>query len=176
MNCAKWEAEIALYAGGDLPARRVAPLENHLAVCARCRALLQDLRAGQALLAELRDDPLPPAMLARVRANVLAEVGAPRPSRPYWKLAPAAALALALATALLSPRHRAVEPPQPTPAAPVRMAEARPAEVVPVRHRALRRHRRPPAAKSGPPLLVQFVTDDPNIVIYWLVDQKPEGD
>jgi hypothetical protein len=48
--------------------------------------------------------------------------------------------------------------------------------IVPVRHRVIRRRRRAPAAQSGPPLLVQFVTDDPNIVVYWLIDQKPQGD
>jgi hypothetical protein len=61
----------------------------------------------------------------------------------------------------------------PAHAAPIAPAPA--AKIIPVRHR-LRRHRRAPAAQPGPPLLVQFVTDDPNIVIYWLVDQKPQGD
>jgi len=52
---------------------------------------------------------------------------------------------------------------------------------VPVRHRVVHRHGRAPlhhaqAVQPSAPLLVHFVTDDPNIVIYWLVDQKPQGD
>jgi anti-sigma factor RsiW len=180
MNCSKFVNDIALYAGGDLPDGRIAPVEAHLAQCSDCRALSDELRAGQALLGELRDEPLEDLMVAQVRRRVMAQVGvAPRqPSRLYWKLALAAALLLA--AVLLWPRHAArhftaplvarVEPPHVTQAPRISMARAR--------HRIVRRHHRraPATAETGPPLLVQFVTDNPNIVVYWLVDQKPQGD
>ena len=182
MSCSKFETDIALYAGGDLPAGRIARIESHLVECAGCRALAAELRAGRALLGELRDDPLEDAMLAAVRRNVLRQLWG-RPSacgglsgRPYWKLALAAALVLAVVLAW--PRHPpAKEVLVPRGAAPRAAAASHAApSVVPVARRVRRRHRTTPAAQPGPPLLVQFVTDDPNIVIYWLVDQKPQGD
>jgi hypothetical protein len=178
MSCSKFETDIALYAGGDLPAGRIARIESHLAECAGCRALAEELRAGQALLGELRDEPLEDAMVAHVRRRVMAEVGATtrRPSRLYWKLAWAAALVLA--AVLVWSRHPVkhapvarVEPSHVTPVTPAPQVR-----IVPARHGVVRRRRRAPAAQPGPPLLVQFVTDDPNIVVYWLIDQKPQGD
>jgi anti-sigma factor RsiW len=180
MSCSKFETDIALYAGGDLPAGRIARVESHLAECADCRALAADLRASQSLLAELRDEPLEDAMLLQVRQRVLAEVnttpwraGFSRRGTLVSLLALAAALLLAVVLAW--PRHAV----KPAPVARVELPHAMPAprpNIVPAHHRAVR-HRRPaPAAQPGPPLLVQFVTDNPNIVIYWLVDQKPQGD
>ena len=178
MSCSKFETDIALYAGGDLPDGRIARVASHLEECADCRALADELRAGQALLGELRDEPLDDAMLAAVRQRVMAKVSAKtrQPSRLYWSLALAAALILA--AVLGRPRHQTKR----VPVARVEPAHVAPAprpHLVAVRHRVVRpRRRRPdaPAAQPRPPLLVQFVTDDPNIVIYWLVDQKPQGD
>jgi anti-sigma factor RsiW len=185
MSCPKFEADVALYAGGDLPARRMARIESHLGACPDCRALVEELSAGQELLSELREAPLEDAMVAQVRRRVMARVTAEktRGAVPYWKLALAAALVLA---AILSLTWRSGKPPQlANEEAPARMAPAPasvpPVEAVPVRHRVVRRHGRPPlhhaqAAQPSAPLLVHFVTDDPNIVIYWLVEQKPQGD
>jgi len=179
MSCSKFETDIALYAGGDLPAGRIARIEWHLAECADCRVLAEELRAGQAVLGELRDEPLEDAMVAQVRRRVIAELGRAGFSR-RGALAPLLALAAALllATVLMWPRHSAkptavahVETPHVTPVAPAARTN-----IVPVRHRAARQRRRAPAAQPGPPLLVQFVTDDPNIVVYWLINQKPQGD
>jgi anti-sigma factor RsiW len=179
MTCPKREADIALYAGGDLPAGRIARIESHLGGCPDCRALLEELRAGHALLGELRHEPLDEAMVAQVHRQVLARVGTAEPglARRYWKLALAAALVLAAVLALPwrtakhEPVARVVEPPP-----RIQPAPAPPPAVVPVRHPVVRRRRRAKPPRAAAPLLVQFVTDDPNIVIYWLVDRKPEGD
>ncbi|MGD0360930.1 MAG: zf-HC2 domain-containing protein [Bryobacteraceae bacterium] len=178
MSCPKFETEVALYAGGDLPEGRIVPVKAHLAECADCRALAEELRG---LMGELRDEPFEEAMLAQVRHNVLAQLwGKPAArsgvvGRFGWKLALAAAAILAVV--LLWPRPHAVRPrmARVAPAQATPIAPAPSARIVPVHHR-VRRRRRAPAAQPGPPLLVQFVTDDPNIVIYWLVDQKPQGD
>ena len=89
MSCLKWEADIALYAGGDLPAGRIGQIEWHLGECGDCRALLEELRASQALLSELQDEPLDQAMVSQVRRRVLARVAAEEPgmARRYWKRA-----------------------------------------------------------------------------------------
>lgn len=180
MTCAKFETDIALYAGGDLPPARIARVEAHLAECAECRALAGELRDEHALLSELREDPLEDAMVAQVRQRVLVEVAATtrQPSRPYWKLALAAALLLA--AVLAWPRHHppkqilALRGAGPRPAAASHAAQ--PAAPL-VRNSRRRAHlHRAPMAQPGPPLLVQFVTDDPNIVVYWLIDRKPKGD
>ena len=57
MSCSKFESDIALYAGGDLPGAQIAPIESHLAACAYCRALLEELRLDRVALSELRDEP-----------------------------------------------------------------------------------------------------------------------
>jgi len=177
MSCAKWETDVALHAGGDLPLADVPLVEKHLAECADCRALLEELRAGRSMLVELRDEPLEEAMLAEIRRSVRRRMDfSPRgTSVPLlWKLALAAALLLAVVLAW--PRHRIQKPrlvahvEQPRPAA-VPLAKA-----VSVRHRPMHRHHRAPSAPPAEPLLVQFVTNDPNMVIYWIVDSKPQGD
>ena len=181
MKCIKWQAEIALHAGRDLPAADVPRVESHLAECADCRALLADLRAGQSAIAQLRDGPLEDAMLAEVRRRVLQEIDAGR--RPaliplVWKLSLAAALVLAVLLAW--PKHHPAAKPEPLARAerPQYIPPPPPApEASPVRHHRARTHRRAPSAQpAAEPLLVQFVSNDPNIVIYWIVDPKPQGD
>jgi len=181
MSCTRWETGVALYAGSDLPAADAAPAEAHLAGCAACRALLDELRAEQSLLADLRDEPLADAMVARVRHNVLARVSVPRRAPWGWRLAFAAAVVLAVVLAW--PRHRPAKPvhvaaaqPERAIPAPAIPAPVAPVRVVPARHHAVRRHLPAPAIERSEPLLVQFVTNNPDIVIYWLVDQKPQGD
>jgi len=52
MRCSKCARMLGLYAGGDLPAKDVGKVEEHLAACEACRKLLEDLRAGIGVLRE----------------------------------------------------------------------------------------------------------------------------
>jgi anti-sigma factor RsiW len=172
--------DLALYAGGDLPAGRIALVESHLESCAGCRALCEDLRADQALLAESGDPALEVELAAVVSRRVLAQLAEPQPhTLGYWRWALATAAVL-LAAVLFYPwrapkqtlvAHLEARPPVPSglfvpvPHAPVLTAH----------HRAVRR-RRMPARPVGEPLLVKFDTSDPDIVIYWLIDSKTQGD
>ena len=184
MSCQKWEIDVALYAGGDLPVSRLAGTVAHLQVCAECRALADDVRAGQSLLREPPDEALEDAMAAHVRRRVLArlrrqQVEEAGSARRYWKWALAAALVLA--TLLMLPRRTEKPAAMARAAAPDRVAGAPPAVVGVRRPPPRQRHHRAPPRHTTPrppgePLLVQLVTDDPNIVIYWLVDPKPQGD
>jgi anti-sigma factor RsiW len=185
MSCSKFETDIALYAGGDLPPARIARVEGHLIECTDCRALAEDLRAEQALLSELRDSPLEDAMVAQVRQRVLAEVRhtAWRAGfSPRGALAPLLALAAALVLAAVLAWHHPPKPvlaprgAAPRPGCPLGPASHAAPTVAPLARKSRHHFRRTPAAQPGPPLLVQFVTDDPNIVVYWLIDQKPQGD
>jgi len=36
MNCADWEARVALHAGGDLTGAKAAEVEQHLGECSAC--------------------------------------------------------------------------------------------------------------------------------------------
>jgi hypothetical protein len=179
MKCTEWQAEIALHAGRDLPSADVPRVERHVAECADCRALLADLRAEQSAIAQLRDDPLEDAMLAEVRRRVLQEIDVGRRAALvplFWKLSLAAALVLAVLLAW--PKHHPAAKPEPLARAerPQYIPPPAPAPSVARHHRA-RTHRRAPSAQpSAEPLLVQFLSNDPNIVIYWIVDPKPQGD
>lgn len=164
MTCQDYERLIALYVEGDITDGRV---ETHLAGCAECRELLEDLRASQALLKELPGAD--PVLLGAVRSGVLSRIGGRR--RVLWPWVAAAMTAAAVAIAVLHPVAQREVPGAPK--SVVRAAVAAPiARAAPVQ--VVRRHRRPklkrPAA-SKEPLVVKMLTNDPNIVIIWLVDQ-----
>jgi len=180
MTCIDREPGIALYVEGDLPAREAPVLEAHLAECAACREFAAALRESQAAVKELGNDAADPAVLAAIRARVMAELAVPRARRWAWARlwVAAAACAAVVVAALLFPRGAHELPPPPprpvaaVPAAP-RLAASRqaPHRVRPAVRAVPRRASRPAA-----PLLMQIVTDDPNVVIYWIVEDKERGE
>jgi hypothetical protein len=170
MICREYEPLLALYVEGDLDDREV---ERHLAECAGCREVLEDLRLSQAMLKELGSAD--PAFLAAVRTEVLAKIGEERRAVWPWVAACAAVMALIMIGFLAAPRKpQTVQPlvssivdaggadplvrgrPPGRPSAPAHKG---------------RRGRQPQTRGSAPPLVVKMLTDDPNIVIIWLVDQ-----
>jgi hypothetical protein len=163
MTCQECEPLIALYVEGDIEDRG---LERHLAGCAECRELLEDLRASQALLKELPGAD--PALLLSVRSSVLSRMGERR--RLLWPWVAALTSAAALLAIVFRPGLRQEIPVAPR--APVHVAAAPAAPAMPVlmvRRRSRPRARKRAAAKE--PLVVKMLTDDPNIVIIWLVGQ-----
>jgi len=174
MSCTRWESDVALYVGGDLPEHDAERVEQHLADCAECRTLAEELCTELGALAELRDEPLEDAMVAQVRRGVMSRIEGRRPWRLYWGLALAAAVLVAVVLMWPQTLQKQVAPVAArVPEAPTSRAGWEPAAG---RGPAPRKHRKRRVAPAEPTLLVQFVTDDPNIVIYWLVDQKPQGD
>jgi anti-sigma factor RsiW len=179
MTCQDWEERIALHAGGDLPAAEAVELEAHLAACEGCRGAAAMYGAGIEFLREAHREPIAPAHYAAVRARVLAELG--RPRRPIWRWMWVGGLAAAAAVVALllwpGPVH--------TPArietavirpAPPQIEEPKPTGPAHVRHPRRARKLVPEAVVSAPekrpaePLLVKLLTDDPNVVIYWIAD------
>lgn len=161
MNCADCQSQIF---DGELDRNAVV----HLAECDDCRALDREVRLNTAALAELREEAIP------VRA-----------ARPRWPWVAAMAAAAAIVAIVLWPTH-----PDPVPAPtklPVVTAAVTPPHVLPVLPTAVPaphrvKHVRPkpkaPSVPSEPPaqqLMVKFFTDDPDIVIYWLID-PPKGE
>jgi hypothetical protein len=136
-------------------------------------------------LREAHNDPLPDAQFAAVRARVLAEIARPRPARRIWgwKLVrPWNLAAICTAAALVwillvrpehGPPHRPVSQPARTLASAAPLPGAAPTRL-PRPHRVRRHTSGPPVQRAGlkpapaEPLVVKLVTDDPNVVIYWI--------
>jgi anti-sigma factor RsiW len=169
MKCAALEPLIALYAGRDLEGPDAARVEAHVAECAACRELLEELQSSQSALRELGSEPVDAALLTAVRAGVMAGIGGRR--RVVWPWAAGFAAAALVAGLVVQPRKR-IEQPVPV-AQPRRVVIALPAIETPpepVPGRVVKR--RAPKPKAEQPLVVKMLTDDPDIVIIWLVDQR----
>jgi hypothetical protein len=145
------------------------------------------------LLREAHGEPIDPAHYAAVRARVLAELG--RERRPLWRwtwvrgLAAAVAVVAVMVAVTLIPRPKPVERGAPTafvgpaptvsvgppaflvygPATPM-IAVRTP---IPVRRRPralaqARQEGRPGGLPHQEPVVIKLLTDDPNVVIYWI--------
>lgn len=179
MNCPEWEEAIALYAGGDLDARRSLEVEQHLAACAGCQIFASGImECLEAMRAGHRQE-ISGAHYAAVRARLLAKL---QPA-PWWRRRWLSAAALAAVAgcawwlAVLNGKlHQPVPPPQVAlvrpPAPQPKPIPASSARAMPQR-RVHPPHLRKPAA-TGEPLTVRMVTDDPNVVIYWITNPKGE--
>jgi hypothetical protein len=184
MNCANWEERIALYMGGDLRAAESPEVERHLAECPGCQVFASGIRESLAVLREAHAEDVDELAFVAVRARVLSRLE--RGHAPLWRSAwvyglLAAALLLAMVwmrPAGPKPHIEAVRHQAPVPQAVVTPIPVEPTPVRVVRaHR--RRHRRPigpPLIAASPekPLVVKLVTDDPNVVIYWITDTRGE--
>jgi hypothetical protein len=135
------------------------------------------------LLREMRDDPVPPDSLARVRQAVAARTSARAGWRGFgaiWKLAVPVALAGFIAAVMLQPSGKHIAAPAPiqpavavSPPAPVLPEQA----IAPPRHAAIpvrtARHAHPkpkPAPQAVGASLIRIETSDPGVVILLLAD------
>jgi anti-sigma factor RsiW len=183
MTCRDWEERIALHAGGDLPAAEAAQLEAHLAACESCRGVAGMYASGLELLREAHREPIGEAHYAALRARVLAELRLGR--RPAWRWIWIGGLAAAAAAVVLLLWPRPVHTPERIIVAaipPAAVQTVEPAVAAPARMRHPRRLVRratvaplaavvpEPEKRPAEPLLVKLLTDDPNVVIYWIAD------
>ena len=164
MNCGRFESMIALDVEGDLPVRHAARLAGHLESCAGCRQFAEEMRESQAWWKSVRQEAPP--------ASVVTEVRWQKPRRPmpwtFWRWAPLAATAGLFLAMLAGVVLRRPEPALPK----LEIAAAKvipPAVPVARVNPPVRKRRRAPKPE---PLLVKLVTDDPEVVIYWLVDHN----
>ncbi len=114
MNCRRAEQWILLGPGGELPDRKRARLEAHLAACARCREYRADL---QRLVAAARrglpaGEPAP-RTLAAIRAAARTELAAPTPAAWGWAAWRPALAAAAVLLLCLGGWFRLAGPPAP---------------------------------------------------------------
>ncbi len=204
MICRRWHRLVALYAGDDLDRPSAAKVEHHLAACASCRGLEHELRQDRLRLRDLDAAAIDGLDLGSVRGAVMAEVESRRNRSPVIfqpRLLSALAVAVfVIALALVFrqvqqpgvPRNVSREAPSPTPglvAAPERRERSLPqpppaaAFEAPkaADNRVARAEPSPlePVARTSPsapvePMTIKILTDDPEVVIYWIVD--PKGD
>jgi hypothetical protein len=193
MNCSDWEERIALYAGGDLPPAQAHAVERHILECAGCQLLLSGLRQSLGMLREAHAEPVEAAHFAAVRARVLSELA--RGYRPWWRQAWVYATVLAAMAMLVAvwpkpqkksmaqartgvetsdggadPLVRRRRPGRSARVTPVAAGLGRP-----VARRAAPRGSAPPKPESAKPaeqLVVKLLTDDPDVIIYWITDSK----
>jgi len=153
MTCTDLERDVALYAGGDLEDADM--VENHLADCQGCRAMLEELQGLRGELAGLRDVALPQVSVPR-----------PRPVRVWTWAAGAVAAGMLL---LLIPKPAEVAPPP-------RMVWVAPGPVIelkPLAHARGSEARRVAVQKVAPDTeFVKILTDDEDVVILWAMNTK----
>lgn len=169
MNCSDWEREIASESG--------APgLEEHLQQCARCHEFAREIEANRTALQQLT---VHPASLDAVRRRVLDDIQARR-RRIWWQWPVAAALLAAcgviLSVIFLEPRRKPEIPKLTV------IAVKTPGQVTAPPHTVAVTHHRPHLRVSTPKarvaagaqetLQVKMLTNDPDVIIIWLVDQK----
>jgi len=172
MNCREWEERIALHAGGDLPHGEAAGTEAHLQDCPSCREFAAEMGVHGAWMREVHRELPAAADFAAVRAGVLKRLE--RKQRPAaWGLVWAGGLTALAAMFLLLWHSSRREPARPAPQVAVARSPV-PTVENPLTRPARRRHRahvvRP--KQTPEPLLVKLITDDPDVVIYLVVDSK----
>jgi anti-sigma factor RsiW len=201
VNCVEFEERIALFVENDLSDAEVTAVDRHLESCAQCREFAAELRASQAMLKGLRREPIDDAAFADVRSQVIRRVSNARTAHMWPKYAIAATLLVMLAAAALW-KTRPASPvgvpavtahigPGPALSLPAVAAPMQGASQIPrmtVRHgrtksppnvhlHLARQNIQPsrpvhPQGVNAEPLVVKLLTNDPQVVIYWLVDQN----
>jgi hypothetical protein len=173
MNCSDWEQEIAS------ESESVA-LEEHLRACGHCRDFAGEVERNRAAMQAVE---IHPAAFDAVRLRVLDEIRAKKRRVAWWAWSAVAAAACVaiLCVSLVLQSWKNPAPPKlvfATKNPPV--IERAPAPLVVRAHHRVRRHFGPVTASAGPaykpePLVVKMLTNDPDVIIIWLVDQKGDS-
>lgn len=162
MSCADFEVRIA---SGETEDPAVA---GHISVCSRCREFAHELEENTATLRSLEPDA---AAYTALRARVMSAV---QPRRRFAWLWAAAAITAAASVALIWVTAP-LRVPEAAPPAAVRFRIPAPPPVIAAK--AVVTRRKAPVRRPVPQPLqaIKILTDDPNVVIIWLVDEK-KGD
>jgi len=197
MSCHEFEGLIALYVEGDLDGTEQRRVESHLHGCLDCQSLADELRESQAAFKSMRQDVPDQSALSSVRARVLADVADMECGSLFERLflggfrqrATLAGIAVLLvggAVLWLSyrqdvPTDFVVDPvvvfrvPAPEPESVVAPTPPPPAPPAKPEVRSARRQRPRQvvsAPEPQPQVTIKLLTDDPNVIIYWLGDEK----
>jgi len=200
MSCREFEGLIALHVEGDLDGTEQQRVESHLHGCLDCQSLADELRESQAAFKAMRQDVADQSTLSSVRARVLADVAGMESrsllERLFWggfrQRATLAGIAVLLVSGALfwlsyrqtGPRSNATDPVAvvriPTPEPEFVVAPTPPSPVPPPKPEVRRARRQTPRQVVVSPepqpqvtqVTIKLLTDDPNVIIYWLGDEK----
>jgi hypothetical protein len=170
MNCGECQEKITLDAV-------TAEVERHLESCAECREFRASLHNVLGLLEDAHQQ-IGESQLAPVRERVRGRISA---GRRRW--VPAWAGGIAAAVILLTiwvARHESPASKNPPPIASVApvypgpLPDPRGSEQSTPKPNRTTRVRKPAPKPPAEPLTVKLITDDPNVVIYWIIDGKEE--
>jgi anti-sigma factor RsiW len=197
MSCSHSEKDLALYVEGDLDPTGSHAIQMHLPTCESCRNIVAELKESQAILRMLREETVSSSALSGVRNRVLDELQSRRRFIwGRWIYALAGGMLVAVVSVGVLHHMRKPEPnvqpivvnvPVTHPVVPstteIRAGDGD-AQKMPKVHVnptrtdrvSPRRRQRVASAETTPepvkPVVVKLLTDDPNIVIYWLVEPK----
>ncbi len=176
MTCERACELSALAASGEITTAEQHLLAAHTVSCNQCRAEVEAFESLRSQLTTLREDSAPDYVYSAVRARVAAEIASRH--RPAW-IAAWASLAAAVVCALVVIVEFHPQAPVTVPddkQIPVHVVQAGPSTAdapVPVRH-----VRRKSVVSLTPepaePLVIRMLTDDPDVVMYWIADAAPE--
>jgi anti-sigma factor RsiW len=196
MSCHEFEGLIALHVEGDLHEAERRRVEQHLRTCAACVTLADELRESQAAFKSMRQDVAEQSALSTVRACVLADIAGMESGSLFERLflggfrqrATLAGIAVVLvggAVLWFSVDRRIPSGPAADPVAVVRMPAqevklsepSTPPTAPPKPTARPPRQQKPPRpvvapSESQPQVTIKLLTDDPNVIIYWLGDEK----
>ena len=172
MNCTDWEEQIVSETGS-------AELDEHIRGCEHCREFAAEIENNRKALAEVT---IPATAFDAVRLRVRSEIQAKKRRNAWWAwsaVAAAAGVAILCVSLILPTTQPSVTPKLPHIAAHQPRIEQRPVTVPVVRRTHRVRHmpsgrlavKTAPAQQSDP-LVVKMLTDDPNVIIIWLVNEK----
>ena len=188
MSCS-FEALVALHVEGDLNESERQRVESHLRTCPDCWDLAEDLRESQAIFKSIRQDVPSQAMVSAVRARVLEDVAGMESGGWFSRFflfgfrqrATLAGVALLIIGGGALWLARGPEAPVLLPPSAVVRLQAvmesvpPPVERPPAVKPRVRRQRPATVLQSQEPqqqVTIRLVTDDPNVIIYWLGDEK----
>jgi anti-sigma factor RsiW len=146
-----------------------SPVDEHLEQCESCRAFYAELLADRDALQALASADISDEAVQQLQRRVMQQI--PRKSRGLWWVPVAAVAAAVLVAVALWPAEKVVAPPSAI------VASVKPTEI------AWQRSKPQPAPRPKPairqqrreqPLWVKLETPDPNVIIYWMVEQKGE--
>jgi len=188
MKCPDFEKLIALDLERDLPERKGKAVAEHLKACRPCQEFLEKVKATQTLLKSLAQESVDDGVLQEVRQSVLKRLPAEeeRQGFPVWRYALGAGVTAVMVLAAITlwrpsnDRVRDVTRAAPNQTATEAGRQQSPTLTLRSSVRATKRrsalHRRRyfnsslTASERRQQLTIKVVTDDPNVVIYWLVD------
>lgn len=86
MNCKKVLSHLHAYVDGEMPARLVRKMEEHLGVCPSCRSQIERIHQVDDILDSMSVPPLPQGFSARVMAEARRRVPRAKEKKSFFSL------------------------------------------------------------------------------------------